>query len=88
MQHLGAEDELKQVFRDLWATMSPKERLQVLSPEERRRLLARLPLEERLQGLTLEQRLQGLTPEGLEQVRKLLQVRKDKKTRATPPRPK
>jgi hypothetical protein len=37
MQHLGTEDELKQVLRDLWATMSAEERLEVvqgLSPEE------------------------------------------------------
>jgi hypothetical protein len=43
MQHLGSEDELKQVLRDIWATMSPEERLEGLSPEER------------LRGLTLEE---------------------------------
>jgi hypothetical protein len=40
MQHLGTEDELKQVLREILATMSPKERLEGLSEEER------------LQGLT------------------------------------
>ena len=40
MQHLGTEDELKQVLRDLLATMSPEERLEGLSPEERLRGLA------------------------------------------------
>ena len=43
MQHLGTEDELKQVLRDLQATMSPAERLEGLS------------LEERLQGLSPEE---------------------------------
>jgi hypothetical protein len=43
MQHLGTEDELKQVLREIMATMSPEERLQGLSEEER------------LRGLTPEQ---------------------------------
>jgi hypothetical protein len=87
MQHLGAEDELKQVMRDIWATMSPEERLEVfplekrlegLSPEER---LEGLSPEERLEGLSPEERLHGLTaedlrklpPEELERLRRLLQ---------------
>jgi hypothetical protein len=43
MQHLGTEDELKQVLREILATMPPEERLVGLSEEER------------LQGLTPEQ---------------------------------
>ena len=43
MQHLGTEDELKQVLREIMATMSPEERLEGLSAEER------------LQGLTPQQ---------------------------------
>lgn len=43
MQHLGTEDELKHVLREILATMSPEERLEGLSEEER------------LRGLTPEQ---------------------------------
>jgi hypothetical protein len=60
MQHLGAEDELKQVLRDLLATMSPQERLEGLSPKER------------LEGLSPEELLGGLTPEARERLRQLL----------------
>jgi hypothetical protein len=63
MQHLGAEDELKQVLRDLLATMSPQERLEGL------------PARERLEGLSLEERLEGLTPEQLQRLQQLLQAR-------------
>ncbi len=70
MQHLGAEDELKQVLRDLWATMSPEERLEVFPVQER---LQGLSPEERLQGLAPEERLRGLAPEELERLRQLLQ---------------
>jgi hypothetical protein len=45
MQHLGTEDELKQVLRDLLATMAPEERLEGLSPEERLRGLSPEDLE-------------------------------------------
>jgi hypothetical protein len=34
MQHLGTEDELKHVLREILATMSPKERLEGLSEED------------------------------------------------------
>jgi hypothetical protein len=37
MQHLGADEELKQVLRRIMATMSPEERLEGLSEEERLR---------------------------------------------------
>jgi hypothetical protein len=43
MQHLGTEDELKHVLREILATLSPEERLEGLSEEER------------LKGLTAEQ---------------------------------
>ncbi len=78
MQHLGAEDELKQVLRSIMLEMTPQERLTMFTPEELRtilssdeilayipieQLLARVPPEQRLQGLAPEQRLQGLAPE-------------------------
>jgi hypothetical protein len=34
MQHLGTEDELKHVLREIVATMSPQERLEGLSAED------------------------------------------------------
>ncbi len=34
MQHLGADDELKQVLQQILAAMTPKERLEGLSEEE------------------------------------------------------
>jgi hypothetical protein len=61
MQHLGAQDELKRVLRDLWATMTPEERSEVF------------PVEERLKGLSPEELLRGLTPEAKERLRQLLQ---------------
>jgi hypothetical protein len=73
MQHLGTEDELKHVLRQILASMSPEERLETLSEEERRKILATLPPEERLEGLSEEERLKGLTPEQLEHLRQLLQ---------------
>jgi hypothetical protein len=61
MQHLGAEDELIKVLREMWATMPTKARLETLSPEER------------LEGLSPEERLKGLTPEQLEHLRQVLE---------------
>jgi hypothetical protein len=55
MQHLGAEDELKQVLMDLWATMSTEQRLETLTPAEIQRLMATLPPEKRLVGLSEEE---------------------------------
>jgi len=67
MQHLGTEDEMEQVIREVWAALSEK---------DRQAWLAGLAPEQRLQGLAPEQRLQGLAPEELEQLRRLL-ARKD-----------
>jgi hypothetical protein len=88
MQHLGTEDELKHVLREILATMSPKERLETLSEKELKQVLREvlptmspeerlqfLSTEERLRGLTPEERLRGLTPEELERLRQLLQTR-------------
>jgi hypothetical protein len=69
MQHLGAEDELKQVFRDIVASMTPEERLQGLSEEE---ILAHTSIDKLLARIPLEQRLRGLTPEELDRLRRLL----------------
>ncbi len=75
MQHLGAEDEMKRILREVWLT---------LSEEDQQAWLERVPLERRLQGLTPERLLQGLSPEQLEEMRKLLS-RKDPEA---PPSPK
>jgi hypothetical protein len=61
MQHLGAEEELRQVFRDMWETMSEEEREEVW------------PVKKRLKGVTPEQLLQDLSPEDRERLRQLLQ---------------
>jgi hypothetical protein len=79
MQHLGSEDEMAQVWRDLLAGMTAEERLEGLSIEERLKglppeeRLKGLPPEERLKGLPPEERLKGLTPEQLERLKVLLQ---------------
>src|SRR4051794_19412732 len=79
LQSLSAE-ELKQVLREVVATMPPEERLQGLSAEELKQVLrevvAVMPPEERLQGLSAEDRLRGLTPEQLEHLRELLEQRR------------
>jgi hypothetical protein len=62
VQHRRTEDQIKQAWRDLLASLSPEERLRGLS------------LEERLEGLSLEERLEGLSPEELEHLRQLLQA--------------
>jgi hypothetical protein len=78
MQHLGAEDEMKQAWREFLATLPPEERLEGLSPEERLGGLSPkvrvkgLSPEERLEGLSPEERLKGLTPTELERVRQLV----------------
>ena len=80
MQHLGTEDELKQVLREILATMSPEEREELLSYEEWkpavRGILATLSPAERLELLSDEELLQGLTPERLERLRRLLEQRR------------
>jgi hypothetical protein len=63
MQHLGADQELVKVMRDIWESMSPEER----------KVVFRLSPQERLEGLSLEERLEGLTPDDLERLRQLLQ---------------
>jgi hypothetical protein len=79
MQHLGTEDEMQQVLRNVLASLPAEQRLAGLSPEERLRGLAPeerlrgLAPEQRLQGLAPEERLRGLTPEELERLRRLLQ---------------
>jgi hypothetical protein len=93
MQHMGTEDEMRQVLRDLIASLPPEERFAGLAPEERlaglapedrlaglppEERMAGLPPEQRMAGLSPEQRLQGLTPEELEQLRKLLHAPEDK----------
>jgi hypothetical protein len=59
MQHLGSEDELVQVMRDLLISMP--------------QILQAVPAEERVEGLPPEERLKGLTPRELEHLRDLLQ---------------
>jgi hypothetical protein len=78
MQHLGTEDELKHVLREIVASMSPEERLAGLSAEEvlqgltpqhdelkhvLREIVAAMPPEERLEGLSAQERLEGLSAE-------------------------
>jgi hypothetical protein len=88
MQHLGSEDQMQQVLRDILATLPPEERLEGMPPKERlqglapedmqqvlREFLATLPPEERLKGLSLEERIKDLSPEELERLRQLLQTR-------------
>jgi hypothetical protein len=69
MQHLGAEDELKQVLRAINASLSPQERLEGLPDEE---LLKRLSPEKRLEGLSPEERVKGLSPDELEEMARRL----------------
>ncbi len=81
MQHLGTEDELITVLRDMWKAMPPKERAKMFDPEEVKQLstekegkqllhdlIMTMSLEERLEEL-----LRGLNPEQLERLRLLLQ---------------
>jgi hypothetical protein len=60
MQHLGTEDELKHVLRQILAAMTPEERLETLSDEERRQILAAMTPEERLEGMSEEERREVL----------------------------
>jgi hypothetical protein len=80
MQHLGTEDELTPVLRDILATMSPEERLKWLPQDDvkqvLRDVLATMSPEERLEGLSAEERLKGLRPEELEHLRELLEERR------------
>ncbi len=75
MQHLGAEDEMKQLVQEVWLA---------LSEQDRQAWLETVPLERRLQGLTPEWLLQtltpqrfleGLSPEQVEELRKLLSAK-------------
>jgi hypothetical protein len=68
MQHLGTENEMRQAWRDLLATLTPEERLEGLSPEEMQRLVR-----DNLATLTPEDVLRGFTPEQRERLRQLLQ---------------
>ncbi len=70
MQHLGAEDELAKVLREILVTLPPEERLEGLSPKQR---LEGLSPEQRLEGLSPEDLLRGLSPEDRERLRHLLQ---------------
>jgi hypothetical protein len=81
MQHLGAEDEMVKVLRDLLATLPPEDRLAGLTAEQR---LEGLSAEQRLQGLSPEDLLRHLSPEKLERFRQLLQ-NPNKTNGASPP---
>jgi hypothetical protein len=81
MQHLGAEDELKRVAREIAATMSPEELLGLLSEEEWKRALP-----ERLGLLSDEELLQALSPERLEHLRRLLEQRRPADGKASGPK--
>jgi hypothetical protein len=69
MQHLGTENEMRQAWRDLLATLTPEERLEGLSPDEMQRLVR-----DNLATLTPEDVLRGFTPEQRERLRQLLQT--------------
>jgi hypothetical protein len=63
MQHLGTEDELKQVMREILATMSPKERLETLSKKELRQVMREV-----LATMSPKERLETLSEKELKQV--------------------
>lgn len=73
MQHLAADDEMKEMWRNIARNLTPEDRLLMfkgLTPEER---LEGLAPEERLAGLAPEERLEGLTAAEREQLLALLQ---------------
>lgn len=90
MQHLGTEEEMRQALLDLVAsilregTLTGPELRDLVATLPPKKLLAAVPPEQYLAALTPEQRLAGLTPEELEQVRQLLQTRKDKSDPSDP----
>jgi hypothetical protein len=61
MQHLGSEDQLLQVLRDMWDVMTPEDRQQVW------------PLEDRLKGQSAEDIVRALSPEQSQRLRQLLE---------------
>jgi hypothetical protein len=74
MQHLGTEDELKQVLREIVATMSPEERLEIMSRDDLKQVLreivATMSPEERLEIMSrddmkpvLRENLAAMSPE-------------------------
>jgi len=75
-----SQDEWKRALPEIVAIMSPAERLKLLSQAESkdvlRVILATMSPAERLEGLSAEERLRGLTPEQLEQLRQLLEQRR------------
>jgi hypothetical protein len=80
MQHLGSEDELAQVIREIIASFSEEEMREMFPTEVR---LKGLAPEERLKGLAPEQLIKALPPEELERLRELLlrQTKADDPTR-------
>jgi hypothetical protein len=81
MQHLGTEDELKRIAREIAATMSPEERRELLSDEEWKQAMP-----ERLGLLSDEELVQALSPERLEHVRRLLEQRRPADGNASGPK--
>jgi hypothetical protein len=86
MQHLGSEDELKPVLREILLSMSPRERMENFTEDELKQLLPEILAtmspevrlqgmspQERLQGISEEEILKGLTAEQREHLRQLLQ---------------
>lgn len=73
MQHLGTEDELITVLRDMWKAMPPKERAKMFDPEEVKQFGAReelVPvLRDMWKAMTPELRLRILDPEEMKQLR-------------------
>jgi hypothetical protein len=90
MQHLGSEDEMHQVMRDLLASLPIEQRLEGVSPEQLRQALPpeqlrqALPPEERIKGLSPEQLLEALSPEARERFKELLQQQTKADDRANP----
>jgi hypothetical protein len=68
MQHLGTEDQMQQVLRDICATMPPEDRLVGLTEDQRRQVLRDI-----LATLPPEELLHALPPEEVERLRQLLQ---------------
>jgi hypothetical protein len=60
MQHLGAQDEMRKVLKDMVNNLLHEDILEVLT------------VEERLKGLSAEERLRGCSPEELDRLRELL----------------
>ncbi len=71
MQHLGIDQEFRNVFGDLLKKLPPEDLLEVLTDDQR---LQGLSPEKRLKGLPVEDRLKDLNPEELDRLRKILRV--------------